>query len=107
MFFLRYLAFQRVGAVIVEHALLIVCVLLNVSHFGMTPTAHAVSVAFIVAVTFQLFLHLRDVYQFGKRFTSMEFAMGFGQAILFASAVLSLLHLISPRLFIGSGNMPV
>jgi sugar transferase (PEP-CTERM system associated) len=107
MFFLKYLAFQRVGAVIVEHALLVVCVLLNVSHFGVALAPHTISVAFIVAVTFQLFLHLRDVYQYGKRFTSIEFAAGFGQAILFASAVLCLLHLIKPGLFIGPGNMPV
>src|SRR5215475_8811837 len=44
--------------------------------------------AFFVAVTFQIFLHLRDVYDFQGKASSPDFLMRLGQALVLASTVL-------------------
>lgn len=109
MFFLRYLVFQKFGAVILEHALLISCVLMNASQpspqSALTYTLLVLK-AFVVAMTFQIFLHLRDAYQFGTR-PDRQFLVRFGQALLFACGVLTIVHLIVPALLVPRRELVV
>jgi len=107
VFFLRYLSFQKVGAVILEHALLITCVLVLKPHTGVqAPDALALFLcqAFVVVCTFQMFLHLRDGYEFGTKPWEPKFILGLGQGVLLACALLSLVHMLIPDLILGSGR---
>lgn len=107
MFFLRYLSFQKVGAVILEHALLIACVFaMQLRTLAVAPGSLALFVfqAFVVAVTFQMFLHLSNGYEFGTRPWERKFILGLGQAVLLACALLSMVHVIIPDLMIGRGR---
>src|SRR5438132_11881454 len=107
MFFLRYLAFQKVGAVIVEHALLIACAMSASQISAQPPHAYTLTFckAFAVAIIFQTIMHLRDVYQFGTKPFAREFLSGFGQALLLASSVLFVAYLIVPSLAITPGHL--
>jgi sugar transferase (PEP-CTERM system associated) len=110
VFFLRYLAFQKVGAVLLEHALLITCVLMSPLQVGSgthSPESYVSSLckAFTVAITFQLFLHLRDAYEFGAKPLAPKFLLGFGQALLLASAILFVIHLLIPGLMLGQRDL--
>jgi sugar transferase (PEP-CTERM system associated) len=107
VFFLRYLSFQKVGAVILEHALLMACVLMLKPNTGSAASgspALFVAQAFVIAFTFQMFLHLRDGYEFGAKPWDPKFVLRVGQAVLLACAVLSLVHVIIPGLILGSGR---
>ena len=104
MFLLRYLSFQKLGAVVLEHALLITCVLaLQLHNLAVAPESLAFFLcqASVVAVTFQMFLHLRNGYEFGTKPWERRFIFGLGQAVLLACAVLSMIHVITPNLSIG------
>jgi sugar transferase (PEP-CTERM system associated) len=110
MFFIRYLIFQKFGAVLVEHLLLVVCAILNMSHLYAAPLSAAhlagsLMRAFAVAVTFQGLLHLNDGYDFGTKFWARKFLAGFVKAILLACAVVLLLNLMIPGLFGASGDI--
>ena len=110
MFFIRYLVFQKFGAVLVEHLLLVVCALLNMSHlypapFSAAHLAGSLSRAIAVAVTFQGLLHLNDGYDFGTKFWARKFIAGFGKAILLACAVVFLLNLMIPGLSGASSDL--
>src|SRR5215471_1629088 len=101
VFFLRYLAFQKVGAIVFEHALLITCVLLNLWARGpFEPTVETILAsfcrAFVVAVTFQLFLHLKDSYEFGTKPFAPRFLWGFDQALVFACTLVFTVNLVIP-----------
>src|SRR5687768_3487914 len=103
MFLLRYLAFQKFGAVIFEHAALIVAVfMLQVHIAALTPESFVLglSKAFVVAMTFQTSLHLMDGYDFGVNPWKPEFLLDFAQAVLVACIVLSAAHLILPELVV-------
>ena len=87
-----------------EHALLITCVLtLQLHNLAVAPESLAffLGQAFVVAVTFQMFLHLRNGYEFGTKPWEPRFIFGLGQAVLLACAVLSMIHVITPNLSIG------
>jgi sugar transferase (PEP-CTERM system associated) len=107
--FFRYLAFQKVGAVIIEHALLVTCVFMNlsVSVVALSRDSIAITVvkSFVVAITFQLFLHLRDAYEFGSELLARKFLTRFAQALLLACALLLILHLIIPSFILGPENV--
>jgi sugar transferase (PEP-CTERM system associated) len=107
VFFLRYLSFQKFGAVILENALLIGCVLtLQLRTVSLTPESLPLFLckAFVIAITFQLFLHLKDGYEFGTKPWEPRFIFGLGQAVLLACALLSMVHVIIPALILGSGS---
>jgi sugar transferase (PEP-CTERM system associated) len=104
VFFLRYLSFQKVGAVILEHALLITCVLgLQLRAGAVAPQSMAPFLiqAFAFAVTFQMFLHLSNGYEFGTKPWERRFIFGLGQAVLLACALLTLVRVIIPNLILG------
>ncbi len=108
--FFRYLTFQKLGAVVFEHALLITCIFMNLwmlgpSGRGADTIVSSLCRAFIVAITFQLFLHLKDAYEFGTKPFAPKFLWGFSQALLFACALLSVVHLVIPQVVLGTGSM--
>jgi len=98
VFLIRYLAFQRLGAVVIEHALLVACVL-TLRLQTAVPQSYAASLgtAFVVAITFQIFLHLKDVYEFEtKPLWAPRFVLRFGQAVFLACSLLLILHQFIP-----------
>jgi sugar transferase (PEP-CTERM system associated) len=101
--FQRYLAFRRFISVLVENALIIFCVLDAVLiRTGEAPGKY-VWRAFAIAIIFQLFLHLRDVYEFQSVRSQVEFLARLGQALLLASSTLFALYYLVPDLVIGRG----
>ena len=63
--------------------------------------------AFIIAIVFQVFLHLRDVYDFRKTFSSGQFIIHLGQALTLASGALSIIFYVVPGLFVGRGILAI
>src|SRR5437588_6032468 len=61
--------------------------------------------AFIVAITFQLFLHLKDAYEFGTEPLEPKFLVGFSQAVLLACAILFIADLIIPSFISGPQSL--
>jgi len=57
--------------------------------------------AFVVAVTFQMFLHLRNGYEFGTKPWEPRFILGLGQAVFLACALLSMIRVVIPDLTLG------
>src|SRR5688500_6032551 len=94
---IRYLAFHKMGAVMLEHGLIIVCVLVDGLRAPMQSpppvyyTAWAVR-ALAISITFQVCLHFRDVYDFRAKASTPEFLIRIVQAILLASAVIGTSH---------------
>jgi len=80
--FLRYLAFQKVGA---RHYRARSVGRMRVHEFICERKSHCLATliamtavkSFIVAITFQLFLHLRDAYEFGGELLAPKFLRGF------------------------------
>ena len=112
MFFLRYLAFQKVGAVILEHVLLVTCAFINVWRLTpVQPTVKSIAwslfSAFVIAITFQLFLHLKDAYDFVAKPSTSKFLLGLLQAILLASVVLFAIHVMVPAMVVGAANLAI
>src|SRR5262245_5088498 len=101
--FQRYLAFRRFISVLVENALIVFCVLDAVSIRAGGAPGDYVWRAFAIAVFFQLFLHLRDVYEFQTVRSQAEFLARLGQALLLASTTLFCLYYVVPDLLIGRG----
>lgn len=97
MFLIRYLAFQRLGAVVLEHFLLVTCVLtLRFQTGGPGSYATWLGHAFVVAITFQIFLHLKDLYEFGTKPWALKFVVRFGQAMFLACTLLVIFQQILP-----------
>lgn len=91
--FLRYLAVHKFAAVVAETVIATVCLMGDAvpAETGVLSWRYLVSwfgSAFIVALTFQMFLHLRDVYDFRANASSPDFLVRLGQALFLASAVL-------------------
>jgi sugar transferase (PEP-CTERM system associated) len=90
---LRYLAVHKLAAVIAETVIAIVCLMGDAA-----PASPDVSSpqyllswfgsAFVVAIAFQLCLHLRDVYDFRAKPSSPDFLIRLVQALFLASALL-------------------
>ncbi|MBZ5495985.1 MAG: TIGR03013 family PEP-CTERM/XrtA system glycosyltransferase [Acidobacteriia bacterium] len=107
--FLRYLAFRRFGAVIIENVLLVCCVL-DAVHIRLyegirSPSGYTqyIPKALVIAIVFQLFLHLRDVYDFGKTLSFAQFFVRLAQALVLAAGTLSFLYYSFPDLMVGRG----
>jgi sugar transferase (PEP-CTERM system associated) len=110
--FLRYAAFRRFGAVIIEHLLLVACVL-DALHIRSQSWGGGINIreflprAVIMALVFQLFLHLRDVYDFSFTHSFAHFFARLGQALLLAAATLTFLFYAFPEISIGRGVFAV
>ena len=89
----RYLAVHKFAAVMAETVIATVCLMGDALPRQATSMSwrHFVSwfgSALVVAITFQVFLHLRDVYDFQSKASSPDFLARLGQALILASAVL-------------------
>jgi sugar transferase (PEP-CTERM system associated) len=89
----RYLAVHKAAAVAAETVIATLCLMGDASPAQVTDVswhyfASWLGSALIVAVTFQVFLHLRDVYDFRANPSSPEFLVRLGQALFLASVFL-------------------
>ncbi len=103
--FSRYLAFRRFGAVILENVLLVFCVL-DAAHIRLGREGgyrQYLWRALLMAIIFQIFLHLRDVYDFRNTRSFMKFFLRLAEALLFASGTLACLYYAFPQLLLGRG----
>jgi sugar transferase (PEP-CTERM system associated) len=107
--FLRYLAFRRFGAVLIQNVLLVCCVLSAV-HIRLyeevrEPRDYSpyIPKALVMALVFQLFLHLRDVYDYRETRTLPRFVFRLGQALFLAAMTLTSLYYVFPDLLVGRG----
>ncbi len=103
----RYLAFRRFGAVVIENILLVCCVL-DAAHIRLSLDSQFAysdyfSRAILIAIIFQFFLHLRDVYDYRRTLTFAHFALRLGEAIVLASGTLTILFFVIPDLMVGRG----
>lgn len=111
--FSRYLAFRRFGAVILEHILLVSCVLdavhirLSGPSTGFADYRQYLLRAVIMALTYQLFLHLRDVYDFRKTLSFAQFFVRLAQALMLASGTLTFIYYVDSDLWVGRGVFAV
>jgi sugar transferase (PEP-CTERM system associated) len=92
---LRYLALRTVGSVLIEHVLIVLCIL-NIEIFrqAFAPASlgHILKTVGI-AIVFQIFLHLRDVYDLNQTLSTSQFLTRLTQAL--SLGVLSLVFLTS------------
>jgi sugar transferase (PEP-CTERM system associated) len=107
------MVFRRLGAVVLENILLACCVL-DAIHIRMTDSITGIADykpyilrAIIIALVFQLFLHLRDVYDFRKTISFARFFVHLAQALVLASGSLSFLYYVSPEFMVGPGVFAV
>src|SRR5215470_5661562 len=89
----RYLAVHKIAAVGAETVIAIVCLMGDALPVepDVSSWRHFLSwfgSALIVAITFQIFLHFRDVYDFQAKASSPDFLIRLGQALVLASAFL-------------------
>ncbi len=104
-----YVGFKRGGAVLTETALLVgSCFAAFMIRFEAWPPArpdwHLILLkAILVALTFQLFLYLREVYDISKVRAANEFVLRLGEALLMASGLLWILYYIFPQIQVGRG----
>jgi len=105
--FTRYLAFRRFGAVIIEHILLVGCVMdavhIRLPELSFRDFSEYIFRAVIIALIFQLFLHLRDVYDFNQTQNFARFLAHLAQAIIFASFTLTFIFYLFPELRVWRG----
>jgi sugar transferase (PEP-CTERM system associated) len=100
---IRYLAFHKFGAVVLEHVLIAACVLVDGLNYPMQSspmvyyTAWGVR-AFAIALTFQVCLHFRDVYDFRARSTAREFLVRVGQGVVIACLITTVSYFFFPAL---------
>ena len=105
----RYLALRKLGVVFAETLLLMWCVLggyylrLHESPFAKNEPHRIIPKAILIAVIFQLFLHLNDIYGFRKARPSKEYAIRICQALGMATITLCVLFFIAPDATIGRG----
>lgn len=102
----RYLALRKFGIVFTETLLLVGCVLgAYYLSQGESPfTNHDGQIlpkAILVAVIFQIYLHLNDIYGFRKSRASKEYVIRFSQALGMAIITLSVLYFAAPGLMIS------
>jgi sugar transferase (PEP-CTERM system associated) len=108
----RYLALRKLGAIFLETLLLIWCVLgayfLRLQEFPLdSGERHAILLkALLIAVVFQLALHLNDIYSFHGTRLSKQYVIRLCQALAIAIVVLCLLFHAIPGFIIGKGVFP-
>jgi sugar transferase (PEP-CTERM system associated) len=101
---LDYLVFRKLGLILAETCVLVACVLLAFfPRMQRSPVLSwdaylIVQNALIIALVFQFFFHLRDVYAPPKGQSMGPFVLCEGQAFLLASEVLCILYYMFPGL---------
>ena len=105
----RYLALRKFGVIFAETIFLVCCGLAGYFfRFFEFPASSAgrysiIGKALLIAVIFQLSLHLNDIYSFQGARLSMKFLRRLLQAVTLAVLVICALFYIIPNLTIGRG----
>jgi sugar transferase (PEP-CTERM system associated) len=105
----RYLALRKLGAVFLETLLLICCVLgayylrLHQLALSLTGNDQILPKAVLIAIIFQLSLHLNGIYGFRGVCPSKEYAVRLCQSLAMATVILCVLYYLAPALIIGRG----
>jgi sugar transferase (PEP-CTERM system associated) len=101
----RYLALRKLGAVFAETLLLVLCVLAACYlRLQELPFQNQILLkALLIAVIFQLSLHLNDIYGFRGKRSFKEYILRLGQSLLVAVAILCFLFYALPILTVGRG----
>lgn len=103
---LRYLIVHKLGAVLFESLLLVICALVGPIGRGLSdPWSYLLGVgrALTFAATFQIVLHLLDFYDFGAKLRIRN-VIRLAQGLLMASAIVFVTNMIVPSLLLGPGN---
>jgi sugar transferase (PEP-CTERM system associated) len=106
---LRYLAFRAIATVLLEHVLLVICVI-DAASFRRdhgSITVPELLKAILVALVFQIFLHLRDVYDLSRTRSTGRFFGSLGQALLLGIVSLLVLSYLFPGLLPDAETFPV
>jgi sugar transferase (PEP-CTERM system associated) len=106
---LRYLIVHKLGAVLFESLLLLICVLVDAvprEPSGLLNYFVAFGRALVFAGTFQIVLHLWDFYDFGAKLR-LKNIIRLAQGLLMASAVVATLHFALPSLVLGPGKVMI
>jgi sugar transferase (PEP-CTERM system associated) len=105
----RYLALRKLGIVFFETLLLVVGVLLaNYFRLKTYPISwieaqQIIPRALLIAVVFQISLHLHDIYGFQGARPKKEYAVRLLQALIIATIVLWIIYFIAPNAMVGRG----
>ncbi len=105
----RYLALRKLGAVFFETLMLVLCVLaayyirMHELPLNMTGRNEILFKALLIAVVFQLSLHLNDIYGFRGSRPSKEYAVRLIQALVVATIVLCVIYFMAPAVMVGRG----
>lgn len=105
----RYLALRKLGIVFFETLLLVEGVLLaNYIRLATYPLSwieakEIVPKAILIAIVFQISLHLHDIYGFRGARLRKEYAVRLCQALIIATVVLWIIYFIAPNLMVGRG----
>ena len=105
--FRQYLGFRKFGTIAIEHLLLVCCVFVAIWIRLFPEEAIFQRIHFLVlkavlfALVFQYCLHLRDVYNFRKKFSPAQFFGHLAQALIAATVVLSIIYYAVPSLVLG------
>jgi sugar transferase (PEP-CTERM system associated) len=103
----RYFAFRKFGVVSAETFLLLCCVFtannyfLRESPLVYSGGRHLLPKAVLIALTFQILLHLNDIYDLRITRSTREFAVRLGQGLVMAAAILLSLQYLTPVLMVG------
>jgi len=95
---LRYLSFRRLAAVFLEHLLIVLCIFdaQSIRSSYVAGRAEYILKAVLIALVFQIALHLRDIYNIDQ--TTSRFFSRLGQALLGAAVSLLILTYAFPGL---------
>jgi sugar transferase (PEP-CTERM system associated) len=105
----RYLALRKLGAVFAETLLLVVCVLaahyirLHDYYPALAARNQMLLRAIVIAIVFQLSMHLNDIYGFSGTRPSWEYAGRLCRALAMATGTLCVIYFLTPELTIGRG----
>jgi sugar transferase (PEP-CTERM system associated) len=106
---LRYLSSRTLGTVFLEHLLIVFCIV----DAGSNPrTLAPASAAYLlkavaIAIVFQLFLHLRDVYDFDQTLSTHDFFGRLAQALVLGTFSLLALTYLLPALIPDRATFPM
>src|SRR5262249_9437875 len=97
---IRYLAFHKMRAVLLENVLIVFCVLIDALRIPSqgAPMQHYAAwilKGFVMAILFQISLHFWDAYDFGVQASTLQFLLRFVKALATASVVVCVPYLLT------------
>jgi sugar transferase (PEP-CTERM system associated) len=109
----RYLALRKLGSVFFETLSLILCAFsasflcLHGSQTISSDENHLFPKALLIAVVFQLALHLKDIYGFSGKRPSREYALRILQALIMAIIAFCVIFYLAPELTLSRGILGI